>query len=135
MQQRTEVVTRRKEMGSKRGRDITLRSRHKIETCEGRRPLTQSRPGKKSHNMKSSYKQKGGRNLKLRSQLRSQEKRKTMMSRHETVVATSIMEKHRANKVVTTNDVATFDLSMLQGSNKVANELEQTREIHVATST
>ena len=45
MQQRTEVVTRRKEMGSKRGRDITLRSRHKIETCEGRRP-TQSRPGK-----------------------------------------------------------------------------------------
>ena len=61
---RTEVATRRKEFGNKRGHDITLRSRHKIETCEGRRP-TQSRPGKESHNMKSSYKQKGGRNLQI----------------------------------------------------------------------
>ena len=64
MQQRTEVVTRRKEMGSKRGHDITLRSRHKIETCEGRRP-TKSRPGKESRNIKSSYKHKGGRNLQI----------------------------------------------------------------------
>ena len=58
-----------KEMGSKRGRDITIRSRQKIETCEGRRPPTQSRPRNPSHNLKSSYKEKGGRNLKLLSQL------------------------------------------------------------------
>ena len=37
MQRRTEVATRRKEMGSKRGRDITMRSRHKIETYEGKK--------------------------------------------------------------------------------------------------
>ena len=64
LQQRTEVATRRKEMGSKRGCDIALRSRHKIETSEGKRP-TQSRPGKESHNMKSSQKQKCGRNLQI----------------------------------------------------------------------
>ena len=64
MQQITEVATSTKEMGSKRGRDITLRSRHKIETCESRRPPTKLRQGKESHNMKSSYKQKSGRNLK-----------------------------------------------------------------------
>ena len=94
MQQRTEVATRRIEMGIKRGRDITLRSRHKIETCEGRR-LTQLRPGKESRNMKSSYKQKGGRNLQIEvSQIINQKKRKTMMSRHEIVVATSTLEKH-----------------------------------------
>ena len=88
LQQRTEVTTRRKEIGTKRGRDITLRSRHKIETYEGRRPPTQSRPRNQSHNMKTTYKQKGGRNIKLLSQLISQKKRKTTMSRHETVVAT-----------------------------------------------
>ena len=37
MQRRTEVATRRKEMGSKRGRDITLTSRHKIERYEGKK--------------------------------------------------------------------------------------------------
>ena len=31
MQQRIEVATRRKEMDIKRGRDITLRSRHKLK--------------------------------------------------------------------------------------------------------
>ena len=43
MQRRTEVATRRKEMGSKRGRDITMRSRHKIERYEGKKttnPIT-----------------------------------------------------------------------------------------------
>ena len=64
MQQRTEAATRRKEMSSKSGCDITLRSRYKIETYEGRR-TTQSPPGKESHNMKSSYKQKGGHNLQI----------------------------------------------------------------------
>ena len=37
LQRRTEVTTRRKEMGSKRGRDITMRSRHKIEIYEGKK--------------------------------------------------------------------------------------------------
>ena len=37
LQRRIEVATRRKEMGSKSGRDITMRSRHKIETCEGKK--------------------------------------------------------------------------------------------------
>ena len=37
LQRRTEVATRRKEMGSKRCRDITMRSRHKIETYEGKK--------------------------------------------------------------------------------------------------
>ena len=113
--QRTEVATRRKEIYIKRGRNITLRSRRKFETCEGKRPPTQSQPGQESYDLKSSYKQKGGRNLKLRSRLRSHEKRKTMMSQHETMVATSTLEKHRANKVATTNDVTTIDPSMMQG--------------------
>ena len=37
LQRRAEVVTRRKEMGIKIGRDITMRSRHKIETYEGKK--------------------------------------------------------------------------------------------------
>ena len=37
LQRRTEVATRRKEMGNKRCRDITMRSRHKIETHEGKK--------------------------------------------------------------------------------------------------
>ena len=37
LQRRTEVATRRKEMGNKRGRDITIRSRHKIDTYEGKK--------------------------------------------------------------------------------------------------
>ena len=37
LQRRTEVATRRKEMGSNRGRGITMRSRHKIETYEGKK--------------------------------------------------------------------------------------------------
>ena len=37
LQCRIEVATRRKEMGNKRGRDITMRSRHKIETYEGKK--------------------------------------------------------------------------------------------------
>ena len=37
LQRRTEVATRRKEMGSKRGRDITMMSRHKLETYEGKK--------------------------------------------------------------------------------------------------
>ena len=36
-QRRTEVATKRKEMGNKRCRDITMRSRHKIETYEGKK--------------------------------------------------------------------------------------------------
>ena len=93
MQQRTEVATRRIEMGSKRGRDITLRSRHKIETCEGRRS-TQSRPGKESRNMKSSYKQKGGRSLQIEVATQKPEEEKDNDVGHETVVATSTLEKH-----------------------------------------
>ena len=34
---RTEVATRRKEMGKKRCRDITMRSRHKIDTYVGKK--------------------------------------------------------------------------------------------------
>ena len=37
LQRRTEVATRRKEMGNKRCRDITMRSRHKIETHVGKK--------------------------------------------------------------------------------------------------
>ena len=37
MQRRIEVATRRKEMGNKRGRDITMRLRHKIETYKGKK--------------------------------------------------------------------------------------------------
>ena len=37
LQRRTEVATRRKEMGNKRCRDITMRSRHKIETYVGKK--------------------------------------------------------------------------------------------------
>ena len=37
LQRRTEVATRRKETGCKRGRNITMRSRHKIETYEGKK--------------------------------------------------------------------------------------------------
>ena len=127
-------------MGSKRGREITMRSRHKIETCEGRRPPTESQPRNQCHNMKSSYKKNGGRNLKLLSQLRRWKKRKTTMSRHETEVATSTLVNHRANKVSTTNDVATIDQSSCKknGCNRnkeVATDHEQSRVIHVATST
>ena len=62
------------------------------------------------------------------------------MSRHETVVATSTLEKHLANKVATTNDVATINPysnkeSGSNISNEVATDQEQPREIHVATST
>ena len=64
LQRRTKVATRRKEMGNKRCRDITMRPRHKIETFEARRPPTQLRPRNQSHNMESSYKQQSGRNLK-----------------------------------------------------------------------
>ena len=37
LQRRTEVATRGKEMGNKRCRDITIKSRHKIETYEGKK--------------------------------------------------------------------------------------------------
>ena len=37
LQRRTEVATRRKETRRKRGRDITMKSRHKIETYEGKK--------------------------------------------------------------------------------------------------
>ena len=37
LQRRTEVATRRKEMGSKRVCNITMRLRHKIETYEGKK--------------------------------------------------------------------------------------------------
>ena len=37
LQRRTEVATRRKEMANKRCRDITMRSRHKIETYVGKK--------------------------------------------------------------------------------------------------
>ena len=90
--------------------------------------------------MKPSYKQKGGRNLKLLSQLRSWKKRKTTKSRHVTEVVTSTLKKHRANEVATTNDVATIDQSSCKKigcnrDNEVATNHEQAREIHVATST
>ena len=37
LQRITEVATRRKELGNKRGRDITIRSQHKIDTYEGKK--------------------------------------------------------------------------------------------------
>ena len=37
LQRRTEAATRRKEMGNKRCCDITMRSRHKIETYVGKK--------------------------------------------------------------------------------------------------
>ena len=58
LQRRTEVATRRKEMGSKRGRDI------KLKDMKARRPPTQLRPRNQSHKTKSSYKQQSGHNLK-----------------------------------------------------------------------
>ena len=62
------------------------------------------------------------------------------MSLQEIHVATSTLKEHRANKVATINDVATINPSSCKESgrnrsNKVAIEQEQTREIHVATST
>ena len=62
------------------------------------------------------------------------------MSQRETMVATSTLEEHRANKVATINDVATINPSSCKESgrnrsNKIATEQEQTREIHLATST
>ena len=58
LQRRSEVATRRKEMGNKRCCNIKLRH------MSARRPPTQLRPRNESHNMKSSYKQQSGRNLK-----------------------------------------------------------------------
>ena len=37
LQRRIEVATKRKEMGNKRCRDITMRSQHKIEAYEGKK--------------------------------------------------------------------------------------------------
>ena len=91
LQRRTEVATRRKEMGIKRGCDITMRSRHKIETYESEKTTNTIATKNQSHNMKSSYKQKSGRNIKLMSQLRSWKNRKTIMSGHLTEVATSTL--------------------------------------------
>ena len=90
--------------------------------------------------MKPSYKHKGGHNLKLLSQLRSGKKRKTKRSRHHREVATSTLKKHLTNEVATINDVATIDQSSCKktGCNRnkeVATDHEQSREIHVATST
>ena len=55
------------------GRDI------KLKVMKTRKPSTELRPRNQSHNMKSSYKQQGGRNLKLMSQHRRWKNRKTMM--------------------------------------------------------
>ena len=80
LQRRTEVANRRKEMGNKRCHDIKLRQ------MKARRPPTQSQPRIQSHNMKSSYKQQSGRNLKTHViQTSHQEK---SMSRHQFEVAT-----------------------------------------------
>ena len=65
LQSRTEVATKRKEMGNKR-------------------PLTQLLPRNQSHNMKSSYKQQSGHNLK-------------------THVATQKLEEYEDNDVATCN--------------------------------
>ena len=90
--------------------------------------------------MKPYYKKKGGRNLKLLSELKSWKKRKTKRSRHHREVATSSLHKHLTNEVATTNDVATIDQSSYKKNgcsrdNEVVTNHEQAREIHVATST
>ena len=64
LQRRTEVATRRKEMGNKRCRDITMRSRHKIETYVGKKTTNTIETKKSKSQHESSYKQKSGRNLK-----------------------------------------------------------------------
>ena len=63
-----------------------------------------------------------------------------MMSRNVTEAATSTLEKHSENKVATTNDVVATDQSSCKKTscnrNKdVATDHEQSREVHVVTST
>ena len=64
LQRRIEVATRRKEMRDKRCRDITMRSRHKIETYVSKKTtnIITTKNSKSQH--ESSYKQKSGHNLK-----------------------------------------------------------------------
>ena len=64
LQRRTEVATRRKEMGNKRCRDITMRSPHKIETYVGKKTTNTIANKKSKSQHESSYKQQSGRNLK-----------------------------------------------------------------------
>ena len=64
-----------------------------------------------------------------------------MMPRHVTEVATSTLKEHGANEVATTHDVATTDQSCCKTNwlqleiNEVATDHEQSRQVHVATST
>ena len=64
LQRRTEVAARRKEIGNKRCRDITMRSRHKIETYVGKKTTNTIATKKSKSQHESSYKQQSGRNLK-----------------------------------------------------------------------
>ena len=64
LQCRTKVATRRKEMGNKRCRDITMRSRHKIEKYVGKKTTNIIATKKSKSQHESSYKQQSGRNLK-----------------------------------------------------------------------
>ena len=64
LQRRIEVVTRRKEMRDKRCRDITMRSRHKIETYVSKRTTNTIAITKSKLQHESSYKQQSGRSLK-----------------------------------------------------------------------
>ena len=84
MQRRAEVATRRKEMGSKRGRDITMRSRHKIETDEG----------KKTTNTIATKKSKSQHEVIIQTEKWSQPK---------TDVATQKLEEQKDNDVATCN--------------------------------
>ena len=64
LQRRTEVATRRKEMGNKRCRDITMRSRHKIGTYVGKKATNTIATKRSKSQHESSYKQQSGCNLK-----------------------------------------------------------------------
>ena len=64
MQRRIEVAARRKEMRDKICRDITMMSRHKIETYVSKRATNTIAITKSMLQHESSYKQQSGRSLK-----------------------------------------------------------------------
>ena len=81
MQQRIEVVTRRKEMDIKRGRNITLRSRHKLKPVKA-----------EDHQHNHEQERKSQLEVILQIEMRSQPK---------TAVTTQKPEEEKDNYVVT----------------------------------
>ena len=66
----------------------------KWKVMKTRKTPTELRPRNQGHDMKSSYKQQSGRNLKMMSQHKSWKSKKTIRSRHNTEVATSTLKEH-----------------------------------------